>query len=35
LGGTWFNPRMKVTPTKLPPRKNKQDVACRWEFAIE
>ncbi len=35
LGGTWFNPKMKVTATKLPPRQNKQDIACRWEFIIE
>jgi hypothetical protein len=35
LGGTWFNPRMKVTPVKLPPRRSKTDIACRWEFVLE
>lgn len=35
LGGTWFNPRMKVTPVKLPPRQSKTDIACKWEFEIE
>jgi hypothetical protein len=35
LGGTWFNPRMKVTPVKLPPRQSKTDIACKWEFAID
>ncbi len=35
LGGTWFNPRMKVTPVKLPPRRSKQDIACKWEFVLE
>jgi hypothetical protein len=35
LGGTWFNPRMKVTPVKLPPRKDRHDIACQWEFAID
>lgn len=35
LGGTWFNPKMKVTAAKLPPRQSKQDIACRWEFVIE
>jgi hypothetical protein len=35
LGGTWFNPRMKVTPVKLPPRQSKKDIACKWEFFLE
>jgi len=30
-----FNPRMKATPLKLPPRKSKDDIACIWEFKIE
>ncbi len=34
-GGTWFNPRMKVKPLKLPPRQNRNDVACKWEFVVE
>jgi hypothetical protein len=35
LGGAWFNPRMKVTAIKLPPRRSKKDIACQWEFAID
>lgn len=34
IGGTWFNPRMKVFPVKLPPRRSKTDIACRWEFVL-
>jgi len=30
-----FNPKMKVTPLKLPPRKSKKDIACQWEVKIE
>lgn len=29
------NPRIKVTPLKLPPRKSRDEVACIWEFKIE
>jgi len=39
---TWFNdwahmlnPKIKVTPLKLPPRKSKDEVACIWEFKLE
>jgi hypothetical protein len=35
VGGTWFNPRMKVRPLKLPPRQSKKDIACQWEFVLE
>jgi hypothetical protein len=35
LGGAWFNPHMKVTVVKLPPRKTKTDIACKWEFSID
>jgi hypothetical protein len=35
LGGTWFNPRMKVRPVKLPPRQNRNDICCKWEFVME
>ena len=35
LGGKWFNPRMKVTPLRLPPRRHKKDVSCQWEFVME
>jgi hypothetical protein len=31
----FFNPKMKVTALKLPPRKSKDDVACQWEFKLE
>ncbi len=30
-----FNPKMKVTALKLPPRKNADDVCCQWEFRVE
>jgi len=29
------NPRIKVTPLKLPPRESPEDVACVWEFKLE
>jgi hypothetical protein len=29
------NPKIKVTPLKLPPRKNPKDVCCQFEFKIE
>ncbi len=29
------NPRIKVTPLKLPPRKSRDEAACIWEFKIE
>jgi len=31
----YFNPKMKATALKLPPRKSEDDIACRWEFKIE
>jgi hypothetical protein len=34
IGATMFNPRMKVTPLKLPPRQNKKDIACQWVFEV-
>jgi hypothetical protein len=30
-----FNPKMKATALKLPPRDSVNDIACRWEFKIE
>jgi len=30
-----FNPKMKTTCLKLPPRKSKDEIACQWEFKIE
>jgi len=29
------NPKIKVTPLKLPPRKSPDDTFCRWELKIE
>jgi len=31
----FINPKVKVTPLKLPPRKSPDDIACQWEFKIE
>ena len=31
----FFNPRIKVVPLKLPPRKSKDEIACQWEFTID
>ena len=30
-----INPKVKVTPLKLPPRKSQEEVACVWEFKME
>jgi len=30
-----FNPMIKTTCLKLPPRKSKDDIACQWEFRLE
>ena len=29
-----FNPAIEVTCLRMPPRKNKQDIFCRWEYKI-
>jgi len=29
------NPRIKVTPLVLPPRKSPDDIACKWEFTLK
>jgi hypothetical protein len=29
------NPKIKVKPLKLPPRKSQEEIACRWEFKME
>ena len=29
-----FNPKIEVTPLKLPPRKSKDEIACQWEFRL-
>lgn len=31
----FFNPNMKVTALKLPPRKGSNEIACRFEFKLE
>ena len=31
----FLNPKLKVTPLKLPPRKNPEDISCQWELKIE
>jgi len=33
--GRYFNPRMKTTCLKLPPRNNPNEIACQWEFKVE
>jgi len=30
-----INPNIRVTPLKLPPRKNQDDIACQWEFKVD
>jgi hypothetical protein len=30
-----MNPKIKVIPLKLPPRKSQEEIACRWEFKME
>jgi len=30
-----FNPNIKVTPLKLPPRKSPEEIACQWEFKLK
>lgn len=29
------NPKIKVTPLKLPPRQSPDDICCKWEFKLE
>jgi len=31
----FINPKIKVTPLKLPPRKSPDGIACQWEFKLE
>ncbi len=33
--GSAFNPKLKVIPVQLPPRKSLTEPHCRWEFKIE
>jgi len=30
-----LNPKIKITPLKLPPRKSPDEIACQWEFKLE
>jgi hypothetical protein len=30
-----INPKVKITPVKLPPRESPDEIACRWEYKIE
>jgi len=30
-----INPKIKVTPLKLPPRNSPDEISCQWEFKIE
>ena len=30
-----INPKMKVTPLKLPPRQSTDEIACQWEFRLD
>jgi len=31
----YINPRIKVTPLKLPPRQSLAEIHCQWEFTLE
>lgn len=31
---SYYNPQIEVSPLKLPPRKSRDEIACRWEFKI-
>ncbi|MDD5094139.1 MAG: DUF6125 family protein [Dehalococcoidia bacterium] len=31
----FFDPRIKATALKLPPRKSKDDICCQWEFKLK
>ena len=31
----YFNPNIRVTPLKLPPRESNSDICCQWEFKLE
>ena len=32
---SFFNPRIEPRPIKLPPRENKDEICCQWEFKLE
>ena len=31
----YFNPKIKCTAVKLPPRQSKNEIACKWEYKLE
>lgn len=31
----YFNPNIRVTPLKLPPRKSNSEICCQWEFKLD
>ncbi|MEA1958985.1 MAG: DUF6125 family protein [Chloroflexota bacterium] len=35
LTAKYFNPKIKLTPLKLPPRDDGSDISCQWEFKLE
>ncbi len=35
FNASYFNPHIKVTPLKLPPRESNNDICCQWEFKLE
>jgi hypothetical protein len=35
LTAEYFNPKIKLTPLQLPPRKRGSDICCQWEFKLE
>ena len=32
---SFFNPAIKVTPLKTPPRKSREEICCQWEIILE
>ncbi|MDD5095093.1 MAG: DUF6125 family protein [Dehalococcoidia bacterium] len=35
LQANFFDPKIKATALKLPPRKSKDDICCQWKFKLE
>ena len=31
----YFNPKIRVTALRLPPRKSKNEICCKWEYKLE
>jgi hypothetical protein len=34
IGARDFNPKMKVIPLKLPPRRSRDEIACQWQVTL-